>query len=319
VAVGVVLASANRFGAPGFRVRSLMRERNFQWGAGLFAFLFLIWPVIQFARFGAEFIRVFVGKQIVDRFTPGIRGLQDEDQGIFNWIEWLVADNPIAGVLYLASLIAVFAFPRFRGRVALRTTALFLVLACLALSLASGKIYARYLVPLIPLFGAVLSAVLVEFAPKPTFAAVIGAAILAIQVPMLREIHDNVYEWDLSVIREASERVAAHLRDHENPVFIKPISRASFPPGAFVLFAKLDRHALIQRWDRAANFPKLAKRFGKSPPYMGVAHQDHISVVEEMVGPVQTLERVTEWVIWRQRDPEPGAGRKTTGPIDRSN
>jgi 4-amino-4-deoxy-L-arabinose transferase-like glycosyltransferase len=311
LAVVVVLASSNRFGdPPTFQLRSLLYDRSFRWGAGIFAFLFLYWPVIQVSRFGLGFLSTFFGKQMLSRFQP-------DSEVAFRWIGWLTGDSPIVGILYLASLLVALTVPHFRGRMALRSTALFVVLACVALTLASGRTFSRYLVPLIPLCAAVLSAVMVKLVPKPAIAAAVGAALLVLQVPTLSKIPDNIYERDQSDIRKASELVAAHLRDTESPVFVSPFGFAHFPPGAFILYADLDRHVLISRWDRPEQFTQMAKLHSALPPYMGVAHREHISIVEEMVGPIQVFDRVGDWMIWRQHDPEPKAHLNTTDGIHR--
>ena len=67
-----------------------------------------------------------------------------------------------------------------------------------------------------------------------------------------------------------------------------------------MLYTDLRHKTLILRADRPDRFEKKAKRHELLPPYLGIAHRDHVPLVEQWLGRVTVIEQVAEWVIWKE-------------------
>lgn len=134
-------------------LRAIWRSWHFRFSALLMAALVASWPLLQILRFGAGPVQRVYRREMLERFQP----TADVSEIGLQWLESLLRDG--AG-LWIPALLSVVLLPFVnRKPEALIPFVLFAAFA-IAMTLASGKTYDRYLLQILPILAAVLAVVL---------------------------------------------------------------------------------------------------------------------------------------------------------------
>jgi 4-amino-4-deoxy-L-arabinose transferase-like glycosyltransferase len=153
------------------RVRDSQAFRRAAW---LALGLVLAWPLLQAARHGMDALGESHDRQMFARFAPdvaeGVRGLGDLARLIVAgepWLRW-------------PALAAALALPFVVRRPGAAMVAAVVAVYVLALTVAGGTVYPRYVLTILPLLMAALAALLVRLPPAPWAGLALGAALAAL-------------------------------------------------------------------------------------------------------------------------------------------
>lgn len=299
------------------RLRRLWGLRSFRVGTLAAGVLLLGWPLLQAAQHGVEFLGPYFGKQMVRRFRPSLTFSDDEGPVLpWRWVPWLVEMAPVAVALCTAGLLAGRVAPRLRREQPLAAVSWLAIAILLLFSVAGGRIYDRYVLAPWPLLCAAGACALARLLPGPrALVALLGLCALGTALPALAQVHGHVRAYHLDQERAAAARFVALQQPGHTPVFMRPASGFegtqrerghAFPPGAFLVFTSLDRPAALLSGGRWTALAQEAARGGGGPPYVGLCLREQLEGAEPYLGPVEVLEGVGPYVIWRAPGPAGG-------------
>ncbi len=302
---------------PGYR--GLWRDPWFRAGAVVAGVLCVAWPLIQTLLYGSEYLERFFGQQIWQRFVPGPATERLAETGPWRWLRWLLADRIEPGrvtsalgrglsLVWLAGLVAVAAAvfaPGARRRPALFALACWVCVVLVVFSVAGGAIYPRYLLGLLPILAILLAAAILRLAPRAGWGLAVCALLLATRLPALAPVP----EWtrgEPGAWPEIAARFRAEILPHETPVYLAPRDDPAFARPAFFVYADVGRPVLAISGLRWKTFRRRADVMGLEPPYFGLVRADGMDFVHTRLGPVVEVDRVGDFVLWRQVAPAPG-------------
>ena len=144
------------------RISSIIQSNHFRLAGILLLLLVLFWPLIQLERYGYRSIHKAYVLEMVERFSPiGASGGTVETA----WYKVLIDE----ALLWIPALIAVIVIP-FLFRTLKSFIPCLLVLGfCIMMEVASGSLFARYILLIWPLLAAGLGALFSKIVPgKPS-------------------------------------------------------------------------------------------------------------------------------------------------------
>lgn len=196
--------------------------------------LLIVWPVTQWALHGmASVERTYLTEQLM-RITPGHRDWARH----FRWAEWVAADGAL---LWAGLVLGSLALPLLDNRPETRAAALLVFGFFLALTLADGELFDRYLMQVLPLAAATSAAALARLKPAN---GLIAAAILTIATggPLKPPRDAGLENAGIAPYRALLQDFRASLTPQDQPVVCGwEKSDLTLFPGALWLIASGDK------------------------------------------------------------------------------
>jgi 4-amino-4-deoxy-L-arabinose transferase-like glycosyltransferase len=302
--VAVLFAHSSMRGDPAYKWPTLWRDKYFKAGFYLALILILSWPVIQTFKYGIDHFKVTYHQMFV-RFSPVDLAPAKQKPILhhFAWLKWLWSDIHILSIVSGVCIISVFYFKKWRNSHALAGMCLIILITAITLSLATGDIYARYLSALLPLLVCVNVKVLNDVLSwKPgVFVAIIFFALLLpgnisdrfnpVNPPKPLEMGFKIQE-----VTKLISVLDKHVRETDRIV----IDTTVMPEGAYGYFGNDAKsyytlRVLLKGLDR--------KIESGNSSLVGIAKLSNRDSIEKVVGPVEALEIIDSFLIWRDEFP----------------
>ena len=285
-----------------YRWSSLRENKDFNRGLYLSIFLLLFWPVLQTFRHGIYYIKSAIGKEMLGRFTP-FGGERIANSNFFNWLGWLWNDLHLIGIVAIVCVLLVFCCRRFRENHRLFALSIIIVVVAVAFSFATGKLYSRYLAVLTPLLICITVTVLSDFMSwKP------GILILcAIFFGMYFNEIDKTIEKINATHRYSTIKKYVHLiDDFKREGDYVMLDSCIIPRGAYGYSGTGRNYFSGVRFCRGENPKRKLKTIKLKLQYatgkeslIGFTKQSYQPAMEEILGSVEVLKSVNEYMVWR--------------------
>jgi 4-amino-4-deoxy-L-arabinose transferase-like glycosyltransferase len=268
----------------------ILANRHFRTAATLVLIVLLSWPVLQISRFGVDVIWYAYIKQMLIRFAP----VGDETDTHLRWWLWFIRDG--AG-LWIPAILSLFALPLVsRKPESISLPVLFVAFAML-MTMATGEIYSRYLLIILPVLAASLAAVFVRIIPAGSIAVLLACVLVIIAGDPFRinkslDIFESSQEQYLSLM----ENYSAALSDDETPVFCSwSKNRPRIYPGAFSYYASngmpfldIDGPEELLAGDNGA----IVRN------YRGLCQEDELEQLEGQLAILEPIEKSGNYIHW---------------------
>ncbi len=272
----------------------MWRDRRFRWTLGISLVLAFAWPLFQEARFAFDgSLNGSIKRQMLNRFAPSLT-----DRGFDRLYDLIIAGEPLLRLTGFAGL-CLLPFTLRRPRLFAATgIAVFFVIMMWA---ASGQVYARYTLLILPLLmvgatgllfwvarvrwlglGAALALCLLAGGPfKDRSAATLGGGRSHFDLP----------------VSELLIPLGDMLQPDETLLVCASRRETRVPPGAVSVYASNGRSFIYLR---RPDLPKYLRRFGySSGPLRGLCSKDELSQLElELVGLKMSPAPIEGLVYW---------------------
>lgn len=272
-------------------IKAILGNRHFRIAAILLFLLLLSWPVLQISRYGIEVIYFAYIKQMLLRFAP----VGDEADTHLRWWLWFIRDG--AG-LWIPAMLSLFALPViYRKPESLILPFLFLVFALL-MTMATGNLYPRYLLIILPVLAACLAAVLNRIVPAGIF-AVFLACILGVFAgdPFRSNYTLKIFESSQEKYQSLFENFSESLSSEEMPVYCSWSRNSSkIFPGAFSYFASNGRPFLELNEPEEIHVSEIQENIASS--YRGLCLDDEFEELKSRLESYEIIERSEGYVHW---------------------
>jgi len=283
---------------------SLRRNKDFNRGLYLSIALFLFWPVLQIFRHGLDYIRVAIGEQMVGRFTP-VGGDKVIFSNFFNWMEWLWKDLHLIGIVAIACVVLVFCCRRLRSNHRLLALSIIIVVVAIAFSFATGALYSRYIAVISPLLVCVTVVVLSHFISWKPGIFIISVIFFAIYFGHIEKTMEKINKknrLNYSTVKESVQLIDEYRNASDYVVFDKDI----FPAGAYGYFGTGKDYYSGTNF-RKGMPQKTINRYlqhaieAEKVSVIGLTKQAYKPMLEKVLGPIDVLESVNEFMVWRSK------------------
>lgn len=246
------------------------------------------WPVLQWSRYGSWAVEDAYVREMLMRFSPG-----KNKAPLHSWFEVITAGEPIPR---LVAGMASLALPWSLKRYELAGIPAIFIVYCAAVAVASGNVFPRYTLIILPMLMASVAAVVMAGLPKAWIRAL---AICIVSASMLGPYKTPA---QLGVTYESSQAkflpLLEDIRSVRRPeetflVCDEPPDNIIFP-GAISYYASAGHP--VFRFASTAALMTMQKRGKIHPPYRGLCNVgdlgmirssfDGVSIVEEREGKV---------------------------------
>ena len=283
---------------PAFRFSRLTRNRYFWAGLSVGLLMLGAWPALQVAKMGPGFLEIAYTNEMLLRFNPvGEDGVGGKASS--KLLRWLWEDLGVIAIISGACVAAVLAVPRWRSDSYLLAFAIIALLLLTAYLAASGAIYRRYLVVLLPFMVCVSVRVITDLARLRAGVLAVALVLVAlstrnIQDAMAQIDHDNTHA-------NMRERVAA-LDNYRQPNDIVVLDKTIIFPGAYGYLGQSEPYAIHQfknkhnlaRFRRDVQLARANRR-----ALIGLVHKKRLRAIKAVTGGVETHRIADDLVVWR--------------------
>ncbi|MCK5790214.1 MAG: glycosyltransferase family 39 protein [Ketobacter sp.] len=282
------------------RWQQLRQNRYFNRGLWITLILFLAWPILQSFKYGGDYLNVAIKQQMLNRFSP-LRPESEVRSGAFDWVGWLWADLHWFAIVAGCCTLAAVLLPRWRRQTDTFAYAALALLVIAAFTLASGKIYSRYLAVLTPLMVCVSVKVMADLIPWKPAVFLIGAVFFAIAFPDIDRIIDG--EERGHNYFEVRDTVAYIDRFREDSDYVL-INLGLLPPGAYGYFG--ESRAPFRAYDemdekRVAKYLDKLDLVARNLSLLGMDKVESRAQLEQVMPGLQVLDIAGDTMIWRFR------------------
>lgn len=301
-ALGVVVVAAATRRLHGIDVGASLKSRHFAYSAGITVALVLLWPAIEWLRYGPASFRSAYVHQMVERFSP-----LGESSGPHRGFDVLILDGePIQRAIAIAAMLWL---PwRLRRFDLLALPAIFLAY-CVAVAFASGTVSPRYSLIFLPMMLASLAAIIVVAVPNrwAKYATIAVLSLISLgpyKLPSaLGLTGDNSQAKYIPLLKE----VGAALRLTETLLVCNKDGRGIYS-GAISYYASDGRPFF--RISSVADLTAKQARGVIKPPYRGLCGSRRIEVLKpalENYAEISTAAGLVHWTASGLREPSPGS------------
>ena len=299
--IAILLYVLKKKGDPDYQWSILRQNRYFNRGLWTAVGLFLIWPIVQSFKYGSGYINVAIKKQMLNRFSP-LREEAESHSGALEWMDWLWNDLHWLAIVAGICVVAAVVFPRWRKDNATFAYALICCLIILGFTLASGKIYSRYLGILTPILICVTVKVIADLVSwKP--------GIFIVSLPFFALSYNNIQQ----TIHDEGENTYVFYRDRvayldhfRNDTDFVVINRRLIPPGAYGYFGKstipFRAYDSIKAHEKRKMLEDLAEMRG-GEAIVGFDRLESRTQIEQKFPGIEELDNDGEFFVWRYRPP----------------
>jgi 4-amino-4-deoxy-L-arabinose transferase-like glycosyltransferase len=273
----------------GFAVRTVTRDPAFRKGTWVALALVLAWPLFQSVRYDFHALRQSHAREMFQRFAPDASG---GGRDLLDFAELVITGEPW---LRWPALAAVLVLPFLVRRPSSVMVLAVLVFYAVVLLAASGKVYARYTLTVLPLMTAALAVVLCHLSPRP-WAGLLGSSIVvglsggpvksgmlqraALQPPHVAE--------QIEVLRT----VGAEIREDETLVYCHLAGETPLFPGAVSVYASNGQPILASR-----QLVNSAGR-GLEGPFRGICPTFEVPQLAPLLDGFSIVREQAGYVVW---------------------
>ena len=293
-AAAIALGALFTARSSGIDVRRTFMNRHFALSLGLMLVVLLAWPLLQFTRYGMDFIQVAYIDQMVNRFSP-IGAQEGSERRSFYTI--MTSGEPLLRIPAMATL---FALPLVMRRPEFWSLPALLVIFALMAAMGSGYVSPRYSLLFLPMLAGALAAVTFEvFAAHPRNGIVALAVLSALSLgplktPVMLGLDDTKKVRANAILMD----VASKLAPDETLVTCRG-SRDGLRiyAGAASYFASQGR-PFVQVRD-IQELVLVQKKGFASPPYRGACHASASDEIRAAFGPDAIVSELDGFVHWQ--------------------
>ncbi len=266
-------------------------NKHFRYSCLLLVILLLFWPAVQLLRHGFEAVKTLVFDQMLDRFSPNILEI---DNSQFVWLNWILGDEVVLWVSgILASLIILFN----KNRDLTFGIAVCVLLFFLAMSLANGRVFPRYLLIIYPLTTVLLVIFLFKTFRNPLISTSILLALLLVGG---NPVHSEASIMKMSDVRNNFENIFVDIRstlNEDDNLLICPGRTRPYPSAGAVSFHALNKARLV-KIRRYRDIHKRMKRFKVHDNYNGLCHKKHEEQLRSLFTDFEILSTESNFIFW---------------------
>ena len=276
-------------GWQGCSLRRLAGNRNFRFACAVAVILTLSWPVLQVLRHGGGYLETAYGSEMLERFAPGISSRQE----FWRWIVWFWQDWGVAWPFAFGCAVWAVWSRKDRADGPIFLMGVFVLVASLCLTLASGRLFQRYLTALVPVLSCLAAGVGGALFPRKFL--VLPVAVLffwfshgAVGNAMNRIHHDNT-----TYVR----KVCRFFQENMDGAKFLVVDRQTIPPGAFGRYVGTKIPVQVINHDKIGDPGKFRSRV--TCPAMGVESVGLEGELREIVGEFTVIWSDGRTFIWR--------------------
>jgi len=283
-----------------YRWSSLRQNKGFNHGFYLSIVLLLFWPVLQTLRHGIDYIRIAIGKEMIGRFTP-VGGERLAEGNFLNWLGWLWDDLHVIGIIAITCVVLVFCCRRLRENHRLFAVSIIIVVVAVAFSFATGAMHFRYIAVLSPLLVCVTVVVVSSFISWRPGVLILCAIFFGIYFGHIEKTLERINKNP----NYSFAKGYVHLIDeYKNERDFVLLDGDILPGGTYGYFGTSRDFYAGYRFRRGASQQKinLYLRYATDEEkvcFIGLTKQTYKPVMEKAFGPVEVLETVDEFMVWR--------------------
>ena len=277
---------------------TLRQNSYFNRGLWIAVVMFLSWPILQTFKFGSSYLQVAVKKQMLDRFSP-LRAEAETRSGAWDWVDWLWSDLHWGAILVVLAVVAAVIAPRWRRDNSTFALALLACIIILGFTLASGKIYSRYLAVLTPIMICVTVKVIADLVAWKPGVFLVAAVFFGLSFTSVQQFIEN--EDDDDSYRRAQQRVAYIDQFRLDSDFVV-FNRTLIPPGAYGYFGKSRQTFRAYDVVDDRELEKIMDNLGPETSNNAVLGFDLVSnkaQLEQKMPGIQIVDAGDEFMIWR--------------------
>ena len=294
--VVIILFILNVKGEEDYSWPKLRKNRFFNCGYYLSLFLLLSWPIFQTFRHGLSYFHTSFKKEMITRFSPiGTEKVAVDDH--FVWVGWLWADIHFISLVALLCLLMIFLFKKWRDNNFLFAIAILIGLICLFFSLATGKIYSRYLVVLTPLLIILVVKVINDISQWQPMVFCLGIVSFFFAIGNIQLSLDAINGRDsFTRAKEITMLIDTYRKDNDKVL----TDKSAVPAGAYGYFgqSKLPYYAYWFNRDRDLdNAKRVINKSGNS--LIGASLVGSKERISKMADGFIELERFEDVMIWK--------------------
>lgn len=248
------------------------------------------WTVLQTILHGVPAISESIVQEMLGRFAPGAPSAAAENGA--NWVGWLWADAPL---LWGPAVLAALALPLTIGTPAATAIVGWLGLFFIAMTLAGGNIFPRYLMLAMPFLAASLAAVLARFLRQPLFALAAAIALAGLTPGTFQPIELRVSP--MMPFLPIMARFQAAIEPGDTLIVCNWSRQGKHPyPGALSLYASGGKPFTSLKRDPAKS---LARDLGQSrPPYRGLCSERDLETLKAAFPDLTVRDRDAGMLHW---------------------
>lgn len=272
-----------------YSLRRLAGNRYFRFGCAVAAILTLSWPVLQVLRYGGGYLETAYGSEMLERFAPGISSRQE----FWRWIVWFWQDWGVAWPIAFGCAVWAMWSGKGRDDSPIFLMGVFILVASICLTLASGRLFQRYLTSLVPVLSCLAAGVGGTIFPRKFL--VLPVAVLffwfshgAVGKAMKRVHHDNT---------TYARNVCRFFEEHMEGAKYLVVNRQTIPPGAFGRYVRTRIPVQVINYDKIGDSEKFRSRV--RCPAMGVESVGLEEKLQDIVGEFTAVWSDGRIFIWR--------------------
>ena len=296
--LGVLLVVLNIKRDADYRFATLKRNRSFKQGVGLSLCLMASWPLLQTFKFGVRYSAIAFGREMLLRFLPVGKGATGHS-GVLTLSRWLWSDLHILGVLAGLCSLCLVMFARWRKENTAFAVAVLTWVVIMALAMASGKTYSRYLAILTPLLICQTAKVVSDVVPRRPLILVVAGLLFAASVVYVEPVARGVEGSDTYARNKALARYIDEYRQRSDYVMI---DAEVMPPSAYGYFGS-DREQFGGYWRGIEKeFGRFRKTLGKTKEkrcVMGLGRAGERARILDVDGRMSIVASRGDFLIWR--------------------
>lgn len=274
-------------------------DKHFRNACIMTAVLIACWPVVQIAQHGLQSAKVAVLDEMVDRFAPvsGKVGILQ-----IEWADWLLGSEWSLWVpAMIAAALLPFLFRTFESSVPPALCAGFFLM----MLLASGSVYSRYVMLILPLLAVSLACLLAWATPRAPLAVLVAIAIAFIagrpfsdaQALMLLDSSQTRYASLFANFKQA-------VTGRETILFCRWKKVGDVFPGAFSYYASRGQPVNpVGKPESMARREHVKKNL--KPPYRGLCNTFEFEELSKWLIDPKVIEQSEGYVHWTAAGTKP--------------
>lgn len=287
-----------------YKWSSLRQNKDFNRGLYLSISLSLFWPVLQTLRHGLDYIRTAIGGEMLKRFSPV--GENIAEGSFLTGVGWLWKDLHVVGIVAIVCIILVLCNRRLRENHRLFALSTIIIVVAVAFLFATGSVlHSRYTVAISPLLICITVVVLSHFISWKPGVLVICAVFFGIYFGHIEKSIEKINKRPNHFRYSVTKRYIHLIDEYRNqgdyvvvdsevtPVYgyfgtsMEPYSRYKLDRGGESL------GGVINSLQQALDEEKVS--------LIGFTRQAYRPAMEKILGPVEVLESVNEFMVWRSQ------------------
>lgn len=244
--------------------KALWTKQDFKIGFWTAISLSISWPVMQVFRYGTEYVDVAYGKEMFDRFAPGLSSRQP----FWSWMEWFWQDWHMIFIFSFASIFIVLISKKWRKNAEVLMLTILILFCCTFLTLASGRIFPRYLTTLVPLISCLTVAVFGDLFRLKYIIFLTTLLFFFSSQDRVELSINTIHKDNTTNVKNICEIFERSLNHHKFII----INRKSIPPGAFGYYVNTKTPVTVIDYNLGLN----KKKFKEKLKYPAIGIESYI-------------------------------------------